>query len=958
MKKYIIALLLIGFITTSRLNVNSQEEGLQVYSFNQFSEGLDVDTATNLTFASSDLQNAVLDETSALTMRTGIVLAYQLPVATTTLLYNSFSAVYDDGSSEFFVHAGTYVYMTTGGNTWTRITNGISSKYIMQFAMFNGEVWMTNGVDNVGVWDRTTYTTYSYIPKGRYIITDKEQVLLAGMFDDPSSVRFSRLFVSGGVYSTAKLEADWPSANQLPCGIGDGQIITGLFKMKNKVYASKEKSIYGLLTDDEYTVAAVIAYNPLYGSVSQRSISDYKDFKIMLDKSGLVGYGGGMEAEVISKNLDNLISKIGIINTNYGRISINSNTDFSTGTYTNAYNNTGTVEISTVTKLWTTVTDFSPAYTGSTQFMIVNNNGGEVQLSTAPGYSRDAKLSYTHITSNGFNVNQIQDGNLRTGWTGINDNDDRTYSWVGAQANQIGYNVLINFWTDTSQTSTMHIKRVRIKYKVTWISGLDHTTAKAFTRRQILGKNADSVNCWLFEEDMVGGLSKEGYTYDLTYEVPDNFYDSSLWGYPVRVQWLMTVARGFDMYIYDVSFYTKGGATVTPNYLSTASYISPIFDSGQNSTQYQSITPSHRTELASSTGSIKYFARSDDNSDMSSPTSWDPLDIFVYGSTFTYSKISTALDNKQYFQLKADPIFTSTVTFTPIIKEITLHYATTDYATYVTKVLPISNKITSWGSFLADDEGTVTYQIRGSTWLPTGGETTLAGSESSQWTAITSGSDIALSTSNVYIQLKAILNSKYAKVEGLSALWFESGTGTGGKQDTPAINYKDRYYMAYSTWSDHNTDVLIFDKNGKYTKYDWDVSGFAQFNNKFYILSSTMPYIYQALTGTTDAGSPISLSWRSPDLDFGYSDIAKEYSNIFLTGKKQSNSFVFIDTYIDFSTTKTDTRYWDLSINSNYQLNLSSQTYGKNIAIVIRSTAPTCEVQLNKYYWKGKPLGH
>jgi len=147
MKKAVILFLIITIFASTKLNqLISQDTGLEPpFVITDLSGGLDTDTATGLLpiGVSPDLYNNVLDETSALTKRLGTKLAYTLPVSTDTKFLNSYSAVYDDGSSEFIVHAGSGVYVTSGNDVWTLIVNGISSNSPTQFAMLNGEVWMT-----------------------------------------------------------------------------------------------------------------------------------------------------------------------------------------------------------------------------------------------------------------------------------------------------------------------------------------------------------------------------------------------------------------------------------------------------------------------------------------------------------------------------------------------------------------------------------------------------------------------------------------------------------------------------------------------------------------------------------------------------------------------------------------------------------------------------------------------
>jgi len=336
---------------------------------------------------------------------------------------------------------------------------------------------------------------------------------------------------------------------------------------------------------------------------------------------------------------------------------------------------------------------------------------------------------------------------------------------------------------------------------------------------------------------------------------------------------------------------------------------------------------------------------------MSSPTAW-------YQATSTFT--DTAIDGQRYFQWKAE-LWTSSVTATPTCYDTTLKYMTTGYATYKSKVFNIGKKLTSWGSFMASYEGNALFRVRASSITYDKDVATLSETGANQWAYITSGSnlsDVITSTNNAFIQVECQLQTKATKIESFTATWFESGEGSGGEQDVASINYKDRYYIAYSTWANHNTDVLIFDKNNKWTRYDWDVAGFTEFNNKLYYLSSTDNKIYQALKGTDDNGTPINMKYRTGDSDNGFPNRTKEYKHIYFTGKKQDNSFVNVGVYVDYSTYTIKSVYWDLSSYSNFKLQLNEECYGKNIAVVFNSTATVCEIDPKIFfYYKLKPLG-
>ena len=180
------------FLLIFSIGISIPNEDLQIFQIANFKRGLNTDIATDMlpNGASPELNNIILDETEGLTKRKGLKLIYTLPVPTDTKILSSFVAEYEDGDSQFIVHVGSQVMYSDGSNIWRTIYSAVSKNFPMRFAMFRNKVWMTNGTDKVAVWDRNCLKTYSFIPRGQFILVDKEQVLIAGIVSDPSTVRF------------------------------------------------------------------------------------------------------------------------------------------------------------------------------------------------------------------------------------------------------------------------------------------------------------------------------------------------------------------------------------------------------------------------------------------------------------------------------------------------------------------------------------------------------------------------------------------------------------------------------------------------------------------------------------------------------------------------------------------------------------------------------------------------
>jgi len=956
-KKIVILILILGLFTINKLgDCIAQQEDIQApHIINNFSDGYNTDIATNLLSSSEspDILNCIIDESPSLISRGGTSFAYQLPVSTNVLIVSKYVAEYSNGTSQFIVQAGSGIYCIGNDNIWTTIINGISSKSPFNYTMYNDEVWGTNGIDAVGNWTGTVYSSYTFIPKGKYITTDKEQILIAGIAESPSSVMFSNATTESGSLSSAKNQTDWNDLNELFINSNDGQVITGLFKLDNKVYVTKEKSTYGLLTNADYKDAEIYNYNNLYGCISDKSINNYKDATIMLNKNGLYLYNGGKDFLPITSNLDNIFTKIGKISTAENRITITSNADFSTGTYTNSYNNNGTVEISTSQKVWTLTSDFQNGATGTTN-IDTSNNEIKINTQTAGGYTK-LNLSYNNYKSGGVDdatsqtvpaFGEIVQGSDSSGSVDTNDG-----TFLGLIYTVPG----VDLWTTWTTTATCSIDKLRIRYRNQRYGYTEGGSKKfvSFVAAQSLltygGINLMNDSYSLVKN--IASIATNSDIQDIEYTPEVNASKIQIFVRPSTAFLRVIESDSVWFYnnallVYDLSAYTK--STTISNY-PTAFYVSPATDTASTTTQYQFLTFTDYKGTVISSGTNTVYARSDDNAGMTSPTAWYTLG--------TDSATNTAIDGQRYFQF-ASSMTTSSTTFTPIIRDITLQYATSGYATYTSKVFNIGI-IDSLGSIVADYDGDVTFKIRGSTYALAGGETTVYGSSATNWTTITNGQDISsvIPSYTNYIQLQYLLNSKNSKVYGTSLTYNKNSlVQSGGTQDIASITYKDKYYFAYSTYTTYNTDVLIFNKNGKFTHFDWKVFDFAVFNNKFYILSSTQPIISEVFVGTTDNGQPINFKWTSGDLDFGSKEMLKSYRYIYLTGKKQ-NSFAILDTYIDFSTYTINSRYIDFTNNANHRLVLDADKQGKNFKVIVHSTATISpEIQNISIFYKSENL--
>ncbi len=944
MKQWITLLFLFLFLYPSYA-----KENLNQFRFDgakDFLGGLNASDSPNILKSQSpDIRNFSTDEKLGLVKREGYTFADRLPVSTSTKILNTYVFVKDDGTSFVMVHVGSTVFSASQlGDVWTVVETDLSSNYPIRFATHYNKVFCSNGINDVFVWNGNARTVYPFIPRGQYPLSANGRLWMGATIDDPSYVYFSEINVDPVTTD------DWTDTNALEFGLGDGQIIKGLSFQRGSVWVYKDVSTYGIrdITSKYLALAD-------YGTASQFSINKYDNGKLFLDKTGFYYFAGGNVAYK-SGDIRTLLDGVGLISANSVRISASSNVDFATGTYSNCYNNSGTIEISSITKIWTTSAEFQD--TGYSQSQVISTDN-VIVLDTLTGASEE-KISLSFNTKSGGHGNF--DGTTTLGSSGgetkwYTDDSDATWSCPVSSVQQ--YLLWLNVAPSTS--ATCHPKRIRVRFRqVVWDGPFNQLLPIAW---HWTGHWLDALYIDTYNAEFGARVSITKYTtkyeadwQEVIYTVEDGDYNDPSRGHPARIQigWISpfvatpiagVAGRGYDgIQIADISAWTISG---TSKRFQTGTYISSILDSGQTTSQYQFLSVADYLGTASSSGTITYSARSDDASDMSSPTAWTTLGISS-GGTISFP-ISTVVDEQRYFQWKAD-IWTSTITNTPSISDVTLSYATTDYATRAGKVHSISKKITTWGSFISNDTGEVTYAIRGATWNFGGGEATLQGSDSTQYTTITNGSDIKLSTTNIFIQVKTHLKSKDAEFYGMSLTYSENPEGIGGTQEISSINIDGVYHFACSTWTTNNDIVLVFNENEAWEMWDeYYVTSFFKFNNTYYFASSTQPIICKMFSGYTATEA----KWKSPHTDLDLPNIDKTIRYGYITFEPYDDSFCFLEYSCDFSTF-SEKVFMDLSGNSRVKrIPFRDGYWGQNFYFTITSTAQApVEIQHLDIYWQ------
>lgn len=124
-------------------------------------------------------------------------------------------------------------------STAVSLVSGLSTTARFDFATANDTLWIVNG-EVAKKWDGTTFADMGGTPPlGKFIIFHKNRIFIAG-----SSANRSRLY-----YSDVGAPETWPALNFIDVGRGDGDAITGLATLNDRLVTTKDNSVWELAGD-------------------------------------------------------------------------------------------------------------------------------------------------------------------------------------------------------------------------------------------------------------------------------------------------------------------------------------------------------------------------------------------------------------------------------------------------------------------------------------------------------------------------------------------------------------------------------------------------------------------------------------------------------------------------------------------------------------------------------------
>lgn len=184
------------------------------------------------------------------------------------------------------VYAGSSVqslqitYDTTA--TVTQLTTGLSTIARYCFVTQKDVLYIVNGVNANKKWDATTLSDQGGAPPiGKYALVHKERMFIAG-----ASAARSRLY-----YSDVGNPESWPVLNFIDIGSGDGDTITGLAILNDRLIVTKDNSVWELAGDSSanFLLRKVTGEG---GAMVMQSMALIKDTLAWIGKDGVRLFDG------------------------------------------------------------------------------------------------------------------------------------------------------------------------------------------------------------------------------------------------------------------------------------------------------------------------------------------------------------------------------------------------------------------------------------------------------------------------------------------------------------------------------------------------------------------------------------------------------------------------------------------------------------------------------------------
>lgn len=254
---------------------------------------------------SSDLQNIDLDKFGSVLKRSGYIKLNDTAIAGSPSITGLYWFELSDGQRFFIGVAGTKVFkMEDIDGTWDDITGAltITTNFLIDFDTFLDTVMMTNGQNPPFQWTGTGVATTMAVPLG---LSRAKYVKQFSAFTFLANVRVTGIDHHSRLYwSDINSISLWNSADFNEVARNDGQNITGLKVLGNRLVIYKDRSIHvATFTGDADIPFVFEKTNSNVGAISHHSIQEVDNGHVFLSYDGLY-YFDGFNSYKISDRLN------------------------------------------------------------------------------------------------------------------------------------------------------------------------------------------------------------------------------------------------------------------------------------------------------------------------------------------------------------------------------------------------------------------------------------------------------------------------------------------------------------------------------------------------------------------------------------------------------------------------------------------------------------------------------
>jgi hypothetical protein len=261
---------------------------------------------------SSDLQNVDFDKFGSVLKRNGYATLNTAAISATPcdgLFWAEFTTAGTITRQAVTIFNSKIYKMDDLDGVWDDITGAaITSGTTFQFEMYNTKLFITNGIDTPREWVTGNTAGAAAVPTG---LTTAKYVCQFNNYLFYANVTVSSTVYPTRIYWSALRDTQtWDSADWIEVSKDDGQEITGIKVLSDRLVIYKEKSIYNLYYTGDADIPFILPgggkSNSAVGCIAPFSIQEVENGHVFLAPDGIYYYDG-MNSYKISDKITSTI---------------------------------------------------------------------------------------------------------------------------------------------------------------------------------------------------------------------------------------------------------------------------------------------------------------------------------------------------------------------------------------------------------------------------------------------------------------------------------------------------------------------------------------------------------------------------------------------------------------------------------------------------------------------------